>query len=78
MTLLREVARELASMFVADARLTGAVLALVALVGLMLGLGFDPVLGGVLLAAGCPAVLIEAAWRDARRRRPEAPSPGRR
>lgn len=76
MNLLREIAHELVGMFLADARLSGAVLALVALVGLTLGLGLAPWIGGFLLAAGCPAVLIEAACREARRLpRPEAPPP---
>jgi len=70
MTLLGDVARELLGMFLADARLTGATLALVALVaGLILSLGVQPLIGGGALLIGCLAILTEAVVREARRRR---------
>jgi Flp pilus assembly protein TadB len=72
MTLLREIAGELIGMFMADARLTLAILALVALVaGLILALGVDPLLAGGALLVGCHLILVEAALREARRRRPD-------
>ena len=72
MTLLREIARELVGMFLADARLTLAILTLVAIVaGLILALGLDPLLGGGALLLGCHLILIETAFREARRRRPD-------
>lgn len=71
MTLLRDIVRELAGMFVADARLTGAILALVSIVaGLVLWTGVPPLIGGAGLLAGSLLVLVEAACREARRRKP--------
>lgn len=70
MTLVRDIANELLGMFLADARLTCAILALVLLVaGLILGLGVARLIGGGALLAGCLAVLVEAAVRETRRRR---------
>ena len=67
MTILRDVARELAGMFLADGRLTGAVVALVASVaGAVLGLGVEPLIGGAALLAGSLLILVEAASREAR------------
>ena len=71
MPLVREIAAGLIGMFLADARLTLAVLALVALVAaLILALGINPLIGGGTLLAGCHLILVEAAVREARRRRP--------
>ncbi len=59
-------------MFAADARLTLAILALVAIVaGLILALGVDPLIAGGALLLGCHLILVEAALREARRRRPQ-------
>ena len=70
MTLLRDIANELVGMFLADSRLSGAVLALVLIVaGLTNSLGVEPLIGGGVLVAGCPLILVEAAFREARRRR---------
>ena len=70
MKILIEVAQELFSMFVADLRLTLSTLALIALVGaLILWLGSASLLCGVLLLGGCVLVLVEATWREARRRK---------
>ena len=70
MTLLRDVARMLLGMFLTDARLSIAILALVTLVaGLILKLGVDSLVGGGILLAGCLAILVEAAARETRRRR---------
>jgi hypothetical protein len=69
--LLREIGSELLGMFMADARLSGAILALVAIVaGLILALGVNPLLAGGALLVGCHLILVEAALREARRRRP--------
>jgi hypothetical protein len=69
MNLIADVARELLGMFLADARLTLATLALVALVAaLVVALGAAPLLGGGVLLLGCLAILVEAAVREARRR----------
>ncbi len=70
MTLLRDIAKELLGMFLADARLTGAILALVLLVaGLVSSLGVELLIGGGTLLVGCLAILVEAAVREARHRR---------
>ncbi len=70
MTLLREILAGLIGMFAADARLTFAILALVAIVAsLILVLGVDPLLAGGALLVGCHLILVEAALREARRRR---------
>ncbi len=72
MSLLWEIAGELFGMFAADARLTLAILALVAIVaGLILALGVDPLIAGGALLLGCHLILVEAALREARRRRPQ-------
>ncbi len=72
MTLVREIAGELIGMFMADARLTLAVLALVAITaGLILVLGVNPLLAGGALLVGCHLILVEAAVREGRRRRPD-------
>jgi hypothetical protein len=71
MILLRDIARTLLGMFLADARLTIAILVLVTLVaGLILILGVDSLVGGSVLLAGCLIILVEAAVRETRRRNP--------
>lgn len=67
MTLLRDVVAELVGMFLADARLAGAILVLVALVGgLVSGLGLAPLAGGGALLFGCLAILVVASLRHRR------------
>jgi hypothetical protein len=69
MSIIVEVAKELLSMFLADARLTTATLVLVAIVaGLVIALRVEPHLGGCVLLLGCLAILVEATVREARRR----------
>jgi hypothetical protein len=69
MTLLADVAKELLGMFLADLRLSGAILALVATVaGLLVIAGAEPLIGGAALLLGCHVILVEAALREARRR----------
>lgn len=68
MILLREVVAEIVGMFVADARLSGAILTLVAGVALLIGVaGVGPLIGGLVLLAGCLAILVENVGRAARR-----------
>lgn len=70
MTLLQDVVRELLGMFWTDARLTGAILALVLLVGgVIQGLDMEPLIGGGTLLVGCLVILLEATVRETRRRR---------
>jgi hypothetical protein len=67
MTMLKEIFAELIGMFVGDARLTLAVLAIVAGVAALIKIaGIDPLgAGGVLLVA-CLGLLIENVHRSAR------------
>ena len=70
MTLLRDIASELIGMFLADARLTTAISALVLIVaGLTRSLGVEPLIAGGTLLIGCLVILVEAAFREARHRR---------
>jgi hypothetical protein len=67
MTLLKEVAAELIGMFFGDARLALALLLLVAVSGALIELsGLDPLVGGTVLALGCPALLIANLRREKR------------
>ncbi|MGJ4859660.1 hypothetical protein ACN6KF_005695 [Labrys sp. La1] len=69
MKTLIEVAKELIGMFVADARLTVAVLTLVTCsASLVIGLRIDPLWCGALLLLGSLAILAEAVLRGARGR----------
>ena len=69
MSLLKEVLAELIGMFLADLRLSVAVLVLVAVVAALVdGAGIDPLLGGGLLLAGCLAILAAVTAAAARRR----------
>lgn len=70
MRIMVDVAKELLGMFLADARLTMATLVLVAIVAsLVVAFRVEPLLGGGVLLLGCLAILVEAAVREARRRR---------
>jgi len=67
MTLLKEVAAELIGMFFGDARLALALLVLVAVSAALIGLsGLDPLVGGTVLALGCPVLLIANLRREKR------------
>jgi hypothetical protein len=69
MTVLREVLRELLSMFVADARLSAAILAVVALAALLLRIQPDQtLLAGAALLVGCLLVVVAGVLRAARAR----------
>jgi hypothetical protein len=68
MTILREVLAELIGMFVGDARLSAAILAVVVLAALLIEVGHVlPLIGGVVLLAGCLAVVVTSVRRGARR-----------
>ncbi|KEO55032.1 hypothetical protein [Thioclava pacifica] len=70
MNILGDVFKELFKMFVADLRLTIAILAGIVAVAVLLGQGVvGPVAAGLLLAAISIAVLGEAVLRETRRRR---------
>lgn len=64
MTILKDVFAELIGMFVGDAMLSAAVLAVVALAALLIEVGHVlPLIGGGVLLVGCLAVLIGAVRR---------------
>lgn len=66
MNILKDVLSELFSMFVADARLTVAILAMVAVAsGFIKATNLPPVVGGVFLLFGCIAVLFVSVRREA-------------
>jgi hypothetical protein len=65
MNLLKEVAAELVGMFFGDTRMTLTVLAIVAASGALVTLtGVDPLVGGAILALGCPALLMANLHRS--------------
>ena len=67
MSLLKEVAAELIGIFFGDTRLTIALLLLIAVAGALIELtGIDPLVGGIVLIGGCPALLIANLRRDSR------------
>lgn len=70
MSIIADVFKELFKMFVADLRLTMAILAGVVAVAILLGQDVvGPVAAGLLLSAISIAVLGEAVLRETRRRR---------
>ncbi len=69
MNILKDVLSELFSMFVADARLTGAILVTVVGAALLIDLIRLPnLVGGAVLLVGCIAVLFLSVKREAARR----------
>jgi len=67
MTMLKEIFAELSGMFMGDARLTLAVLAIVAAAAALIKLaGVDPLGAGGVLLVGCLGLLIENVHRSAR------------
>lgn len=71
MRIVIDVTHELVVMFVADARLVAATLILVAVAAVpVLFLQTLPLVRGMVLAIGCPAILVEASLREAKRRKP--------
>jgi Flp pilus assembly protein TadB len=70
MTILRDILAELVGMFLGDARLATAVLALVAVVAMLVDLaGLDALVGGAGLLIGCLAILAIVTTAEARQRR---------
>jgi len=73
MSILKDVLSELFKMFVSDARLTAAILAVVAGTAVLTrGTSLSPLVGGLALLVGCIAVLIVAIRREARDRARQA------
>ena len=69
MSILKDVLRELVGMFVADVRLTAAILAMVVVAALLIGAtGLPALAGGGFLLVGCLAVLVRSVRREAVRR----------
>jgi len=69
MTILKDVFAELFGMFLSDAPLSTAVLAVVAVsAGLIDFARLDPLVGGGVLLGGCLAAVVESVRRTARRR----------
>lgn len=69
MTLLRDIAKELFGMFLADLKLSGAILALIALVATLIRLrGTDPYFAGGLLTIGCLAIVSIVTLIESRHR----------
>jgi hypothetical protein len=69
MTMLKELAAELIGMFFAEKRLTLAVLALVAVTGLLVDFaGLDRLVGGALLLFGSLFLLVVSICHAARSR----------
>jgi len=69
MNILKDVLLELFSMFVADARLTAAILAIVVIAALVIdATDLSPLVGGVFLLVGCITVLFLSVRREANRR----------
>jgi len=70
MSILRDVLAELFGMFVSDARLTAAILAVVGIAAAMVDLaGMAPLLAGAVLLAGSLGVLVGAVLMAARQHR---------
>lgn len=70
MTILKDVLRELFSMFVSDARLTAAIMAVVLVTAAITGVTELPQpAAGVFLLFGCIAVLVLSVRREAQARR---------
>jgi hypothetical protein len=73
MKILKDVMAELFGMFVADARLTAAILAIVAVAaGLIETTNLPPLVGGAILLIGCISVLFFSVRREASRRASES------
>lgn len=67
MNIISEVGAELFSMFMADRRLAIATFVLVAIVAILTPV--QPLVGGAVLFCGCLVIVVEAAVREAKRRR---------
>jgi hypothetical protein len=69
MSIMIDVLKELFAMFVADARLTLAILLLVAVVAGFVGSGMAPILGGGVLLMGSLGILVLSVGREAKVRK---------
>lgn len=70
MRILRDVLAELFGMFVADARLTGALLATVLVAAALIdATALPPLAGGTVLLVGCVVILVLSVRREAARRK---------
>jgi len=70
MTIIKDVLTELFAMFVGDARLTAALLVVVAITAAMVDImGLPDLAGGSVLLLGSLGVLVESVRREARHRR---------
>jgi len=68
MNFLRDLIRELFSMFLADAKLSGAIFALVGGIAVLIDFdGLDPLVAGFLLLVGCLAILAVITTVESRR-----------
>ena len=68
-SLVRDVLSELVGMFLGDARMAAAILAVVAVAALAVrATGLPAIAGGAILLVGCVAVLVLGVRREARRR----------
>lgn len=71
MGIVGDVAKELMSMFLADARLTISILILVAIAaGLVDWLHLNTMVSGAFLVVGSMLILVEAVAREAKRSKP--------
>ena len=68
MSMFREIRSELRGMFLGDARLALATLAIVAIAGAMTASDAGEFAAGGVLVFGCLAILVEAVYREARQR----------
>ncbi len=69
MRILKDVLSELFSMFVSDARLTGAIVAVIAITVVLIDVaGLPTLVGGGFLLCGCLAVLVASVRQEAKRR----------
>jgi len=69
MKIIQEVLAELFSMFWADARMTTSILILVAIAATLLNYtSINPLVAGGLILLGCLATVVEAAFRETRKR----------
>jgi len=67
MNVLKEVVAELVGMFVAEKRLTIAILGVVTVAAWLVNFtDLDPLAGGAVILLGCLILLIESVWRSAR------------
>ena len=70
MRILKDVLTELFSMFVSDARMTAAILAVVLIAAALIGAtGLPHIAGGIFLLLGCIAVLFLSVHREAASRK---------